>query len=139
MIWTIKVVLWSGFCDEINWEAKIEIDSSSTLDVLHFAIQKYVQFDNDHLYEFYTSRNERSYKKTRYSEEENSIYGTTLEMLYPLKQGNSLFYLFDYGYDWVFKITKTRKKPFEPVSGVDYPLLIKESGHKPIQYPKNEE
>lgn len=92
MIWTMKVVLWSGYCDEISWESKIEIDSSSTLDELHFAIQEYVQFGNDHLYEFDTSCNERSYKRTRYSEEDDLIYETTLEMLYPLKKGNSLFY-----------------------------------------------
>ncbi|WP_084456915.1 IS1096 element passenger TnpR family protein [Desulfogranum mediterraneum] len=139
MIWTIKVVLWSGFCDEISWEAKIAIDSSSTLDELHFAIQEYVQFGNDHLYEFYTSRNERSHKRTRYSEENELVYETTLEMLYPLKKGNSLFYLFDYGDLWIFKIAKTRKKPFDPVVGVGYPILIEESGNKPIQYSGFEE
>jgi hypothetical protein len=106
MIWTIKVVLWSGFCDDISWEAKIEIDSSSSLDDLHLAIQKYVEFDNDHLYEFYTSRNERSKNRMRYSDENGSVFNTTLDMLYPLKKGDSLYYLFDYGDSWIFKITQ---------------------------------
>ena len=38
---------------EEGWEATIEIESSSTLEDLHFAIQSAVGFDNDHLYEFY--------------------------------------------------------------------------------------
>jgi hypothetical protein len=134
MIWTMKVVLWSGFCDDISWEAKIEIDSSSSLDDLHLAIQKYVEFNNDHLYEFYTSRNERSKNRMRYSDENGSVFNTTLDMLYPLKKGDSLYYLFDYGDSWIFKITRTMKKQFKPMSKEKYPKLIEELGNKPIQY-----
>ncbi len=48
MIWTIKVVLYEAFYDDISWEALIEIDSSSKLDDLHLAIQKFVNFGDDH-------------------------------------------------------------------------------------------
>jgi hypothetical protein len=60
-------------------------------------------------------------------------------LLYPLDKGNGLFYLFDYGDQWIFKITKTRKKAFEPNNNTKYPRLVEEKGSKPIQYPGIEE
>jgi hypothetical protein len=139
VIWSIKVILYAAFYDDISWEALIEVDSSSKLDDLHIAIQKFVGFDDDHLYEFYSARNYRSKKRTRYTESENSVYDTRLEMIYPLEKGNSLFYLFDYGDSWTFRISKSRKKAFEPVKGINYPRLVEEKGNKPIQYPGIEE
>lgn len=139
MIWTVKVVLYEAFYDDISWEALLEIDSSSKLDDLHLSIQDFVDFGDDHPYEFYQSRDARSKRRVRYTENENSVYETTLEMLYPLKKGNSLFYLFDYGDQWVFKITKKRKKAFEPNAKTKYPRLVEEKGNKPIQYPGIEE
>ncbi|MCP3892227.1 MAG: plasmid pRiA4b ORF-3 family protein [Desulfobulbaceae bacterium] len=134
MIWTIKVVLYEAFYDDISWEALIEIDSSSKLDDLHLAIQKFVNFGDDHPYEFYQSRDVRSKRRVRYTENENSVYETTLKMLYPLNKGNGLFYLFDYGDQWIFKITKSRKKALEPKDKIKYPILVGEKGSKPIQY-----
>jgi hypothetical protein len=139
MIWTIKVVLYEAFYDDISWEALIEIDSSSKLDDLHVAIQDFVDFGDDHPYEFYQSRDVRSKRRTKYTENENSVFETTLEMLYPLNKGNGLFYLFDYGDQWVFKITKSRKKALKPIANVKYPRLLEEKGTKPIQYPGIEE
>ena len=46
-----------------------------------------------------------------------------------------LFYLFDFGDSWLFKISKSRKKEFEPVKGIKYPRVVKEEGEKPEQYP----
>ena len=134
MIWTLKICLWAGFCDDISWEAIIEIEPSSSLEDLHFAIQQFAEFDNDHLYEFYTSRNERCRKRVCYSHDNGLVNDTSLEDLYPLNKGDSLFYLFDYGDSWVFKISRSRKKPSEAIPNVKYPKLIEESGNKPIQY-----
>jgi hypothetical protein len=139
MIWTVKVVLYEAFCDDISWEALIEIDSSSKLDDLHVAIQDFVDFGDDHPYEFFQSRDVRSKRRIRYTENENSVYETTLDMLYPLDKGNGLFYLFDYGDQWVFKITKSRKKALKPIANNQYPRLVEETGTKPIQYPGIEE
>ncbi len=46
------------------------------------------------------------------------VFGTSLESLYPLGNGRSLHYLFDYGDHWLFKFTKCRTRPFAPVKGV---------------------
>ena len=49
MILTFKIAL-------TDWHAVLEVDSSTTLDELHLAIQEAVQFDDDHMYEFFIAR-----------------------------------------------------------------------------------
>ena len=46
-----------------------------------------------------------------------------------------MFYLFDYGDSWVFQVSKTRKKPFEPITDINYPNIVSQSDFKPEQYP----
>ena len=101
----------------------IEIDSSSTLEDLHFAIQEAVQFGNDHLYEFYSARSAEARKRTRFNEENEAVFDLTLEKLYPLEKGNQLFYLFGFGDSWHFKITKSRKKTLKQEPYISYPRL----------------
>lgn len=139
MLWILKVELLFGTYAEGDWEGQIEIEPSSTLEDLHFAIIKSVKFDNDHLYEFYIARTERSRDRLRLDDENGEIYEKTLESLYPLEKGKKLYYLFDYGDHWLFKITKSRKKPQELKSGVKYPRLISTEGKEPEQYPAWEE
>ena len=139
MIWILKAELLFGAYAEEAWEGTIEIESSSTLEDLHLALQDILNFDNDHMYEFYVSRAERSHKRLRYDDENGLLYNITLEELYPLEKNNKLFYLFDYGDSWTFRITKSRKKAQEPVQGIEYPRLIEEVGVKPEQYPLWEE
>jgi len=138
MILTLKIELIFGTYAEDNWSGIIEIDSASTLDKLHFAIQKAVKFDNDHMYEFYISRTERSRDRTVFDYENGDIYNLTLEKLYPLPERRSFYYMFDYGDCWLFKIVKMRKIPQNPVPRVKYPRLISETGKKPEQYPSDE-
>jgi len=111
MIRILKVELLFGTYAEGAWDGLIEIESSSTLEELHFAIIDAVNFENDHLYEFYVSRTERSRDRLRFDEESGKIYNTTLESLYPLEKGRKLYYLFDYGDHWLFRVTKSRKNP----------------------------
>lgn len=139
MIWILKVELLFGAYAEEVWEGSIEIDSLSTLEDLHFALQDTLNFDNDHMYEFYVSRTENSHNRIRYDDENGLVYSVTLENLYPLEKNRKLFYLFDYGDHWLFKITKSRKKAQEPVKGKKYPRLVEEAGIKPEQYPSWEE
>ena len=139
MIWILKIELLSGAYLEDKWEATVEIDSTSTLEDLHFAIQDAVEFDNDHLYEFYISRTERSRDRVRFDDENEGIYSVTLENLYPLEKRRKLYYMFDYGDSWLFKITKSRKKPQEPKQGITYPRMVDETGSKPEQYSAWEE
>jgi len=139
MIWTFKVELLYGAFAKEECVRVIEIESSSTLEDFHFAIQKAVDFDDDHLSEFYTSRTDRSRDRLRFDDENGKLYELTMENLYPLEKRKNLFYLFDYGDHWLFKISKSRKTPQQPEIGVTYPRAIKKIGKNPERYPMWEE
>ena len=139
MIITLKTTLLRGMYCEGDWSANIELDESATLEDLHHAIQEAVDFDNDHVYCFYLSRTDRSRSREYFDDENGLIFSKTLKDLFPLPTKQCLFYLFDWGYEWVFKISPSRKRPHEPVKGVTYPRIESESGVKPVQYPGDED
>jgi hypothetical protein len=139
MITTLKVTLVRGLYAEQAWSVEIELDGSSTLDALHDVIQDAVGFENDHLYCFYRSRTDRSQTREYFDDENGLIWETKLADMFPLPPKQSLFYLFDWGDEWVFKISPSRKKSHECQKGVEYPRVINESGTKPVQYPNPEE
>ncbi|MCX7411707.1 MAG: hypothetical protein NTZ32_26830 [Planctomycetales bacterium] len=139
MIITLKITLIRGMYYECDWLANIELDESSTLEDLHHAIQDAVDFDNDHLYSFYLSRTDRSRNREFFDDENGLIFSKTLQDLFPLPAKQCLFYLFDWGDEWVFKISPSRKRPHEPVKRVKYPRVESESGIKPVQYPGDED
>ena len=136
MIWTLRTKLLQ--CED-EWSVDIEIDPKSTLEQLHGAIQKAVDFDNDHLYAFYIARNKSSGKREYFDDDDGRLYTTNLDALFPLEPRKSLFYLFDFGDSWLFKVTKTQKRPHDPREGVVYPRAVEELGTKPLQYPDYEQ
>lgn len=139
MIITLKVTLVRGLYAEHAWSAEIELDDSSTLDALHDGIQNAVSFDNDHHYCFYRSRTDRSQPREYFDDENGLVWETKLADMFPLPPKRSLFYLFDWGDEWVFKISPSRKKPHEGQKGKKYPRVASESGTKPMQYPDADE
>ncbi len=138
MILTLKVTLIYG-PHANDWEGVFEIDSSSPLEELRYAIQKTVDFDDDHLYEFYMARSVRSRKRTRIDDNIESFHEVYLKDIFPLPDRQTLFYFYDFGDYWTFKITKTRAKMHEPNPDLEYPRLILESGKRPVQYPSTTE
>lgn len=139
MIITLKTTLLRGMYCEGDWTANIELDESSTLEDLHHAIQEAVDFDNDHHYCFFLSRTDRSRSREYFDDENELIFTKTLNDLFPLPAKQCLFYLFDWGDEWVFKISPSRKRPHEPVKRVKYPRVESESGIKPVQYSGDED
>ena len=136
MIWTLQIKLLSGRWAEKDWSATIALDASSTLEDLHTIIQRAVDFDNDHLYSFFVARTPWSRDRVLYDEEYgHAPWEVTLESLFPLPKNRKLLYLFDYGDNWLFQVSRTRKKPFAAEPGEEYPRLISEGGEKPQQYP----
>jgi hypothetical protein len=138
MILTLKVALLSGVNAAGKWEGVIEIHSSSLLEDLHLAIQAAVGFDNDHLYEFFVARTERSRERVSLNDENGGLYDATIGSLYPLPDRQHLYYLFDYGDYWIFRITRTNKAHQETDPHVTYPRLTHETGKQPEQYPAEE-
>ena len=93
MIITIKIELESGGIRSIFSECVriIEIQANANLEDLHLAIQNAIDFENDHLYEFFISNTSRSREKLRFDDENNGIWSQTLEDIFPLKKGKSFF------------------------------------------------
>lgn len=116
--------------DNEPWSRVIEVKEDTTFRRLHTYIQKVVNFDDDHLYEFYIGKNpvnrSGAIKK-----------GTKLHDVYPLV-GYKVYYLFDFGDSWLFQIKKSRKK-LQEEKDVKYPRLVKSVGENPEQYPEYEE
>jgi len=133
---------WDPIEDENFWEATIEVPDSISLFGFHLFIQDIIEFDNDHLFEFYAGRNDRN-RKLEFSDEPGYPYDggkyedITLKDIYPLK-GMKLYYLFDLGDNWLFEIRKSRKKS-KAKEGIEYPRVVSENGVKLNQYYEDDE
>lgn len=129
--------LWDPVEDKNFWEATIEVPNICSLFDLHLFIQNTIEFGNDHLFEFYAGRNDRNRKivfskESGYPDDEGVYDNILLKDVYPLK-GLKLYYLFDFGDNWIFEISKSRKKAI-PLSGIEYPRVVSDNGVKLIQY-----
>ncbi len=128
-IFTLEISFPYSDIDE-PWSRTIEVKEDITFRQLHKFIQKIVDFDDDHLYEFYVGKNPRN--------RSGSVpKNAALNELYPLT-GFKIYYLFDFGDSWLFQIKKSRKKLKEDKK-VNYPRLVKSIGINPDQYPEYEE
>lgn len=137
-LFTLKIFnIWNPAEDKNFWEAIIEIPVDYSLFDFHLFIQNVIVFENDHLFEFYAGRTDRN-RKLVFSEDPGSPFdggefeNILLKDVYPLK-GLKLYYLFDYGDNWIFEIHKLRKKAI-PQKGMDYPRVVLQTGNKLKQY-----
>lgn len=138
MIITIKIKLPDPM-EHNHWECVMEVDGDTNLEDLHYMIQAAVEFDADHMYEFFIAKTQRAQARESFECDDQSIINTSIERFIHAAQGKKMFYLFDYGDSWVFQINKTRKQPFPPVAGVEYPNIVSKSAFNPEQYPEWEE
>ena len=132
-IWIIKVECVSGRYFEETSAKICEIQSSFDLESLCYFILDTFDFDDDHLHEFFISRGVT--QRGRISIDDES---TTLNDIFPIEKKNQLFMNFDFGDDWVFKITRSRKKVVFK-ENISYPRIIEQMGKNPEQYPMCEE
>ena len=142
MIYTLCIKCVSGPYLEKPFERTIEAPDDMTLGDLHDEIQNLTGFNNDHFAAFFVARNPWG-KRIQVIEPDESgrhnrrLYRIPLKKSFPLPPGIKLFYLFDFGDEWVFQIGK-RGKPKVEKDGVKYPRVTKEVGPKPVQYPDSE-
>ena len=139
MIYTLRVeCVWATYPRE-ECVRVIEIDEKDPLYSLHYTINKSVDFDFDHLWDFFAGRHP-GHRKILFSETQDwarrEIYYEDVQLseVYPLPKNLKLYYFFDYGDSWVFEIRKARKLK-EPEPGVKYPRVIERIGPNPEQYP----
>lgn len=135
MIFTIKIKLVRGICVSDSWECNIEIPSDFDLIDVHEYLQTLLNFDDDHMFEFYIASSERGKKTAVFECDDKLIEKTSISEFITRAKGKKAFYLFDYGDNWLFQISNSRKKPFSPASDVEYPRVLSEAGTKPEQYP----
>ena len=142
MIYTLTVKCTWGLTLTEPCERVIEVRNTASLMDLHYAIQKAVAFDDDHMFTFFAGPN---YRKRAIVFEEGSdpeasaetMNDITLQRIWPLPKSMKLFYWFDFGDDWKFQINKARAiKP--PEKGVKYPRVVGQTGPNPEQYPDAE-
>ena len=133
-ILTIKIACVFGGYLEGKSEKICEVQSTYTLKALCDFILESFEFDNDHLHEFFISRQPIRSQRTVIEDEL-----TTLQEIFPVEKNSYLFMHFDFGDDWVFKISHLRQKPkiLEDISS--YPRIIEHIGKNPEQYPMYEE
>ena len=134
MIYTINIKLPNPL-EQIHWECVIEVDGDASLEDLHLMIQEAVEFDNDHMYEFYIAKTLQAFERNSFQCDEQRIVDTSIEYFIQTAKDKKMFYLFDYGDSWLFQISKTRKKPFAPVENIEYPNIVSKSDFLPEQYP----
>ncbi len=137
-IYTLTIdCVWGAYLEEPCTRVIECKDDTSLLD-LHSIIQKAVQFDDDHLFEFFAGRSVRKREmlfSTNEDEPELDDYAdVTLKRIWPLPERMKLFYWFDYGDDWKFQIKKGRAVT-PRTKGARYPRVIREIGPNPKQYP----
>ena len=135
MIHTLKIKLIEGIYFEHDWQGEIEIAEINSLGQLHMCIQEAVRFEADHLYDFSVGTSERARDRIVYECDDNGRLTISFKKLLPFADGKKIFYCFDYGDNWLFQLSKSRKKPKQPEEDVEYPRLISEKGIKPVQYP----
>lgn len=143
VIWTLRVKL-PQTQSECVWV--IEIEPTATFLELHEAIQDAVGFDNDHLFEFFIGRHPGNRAYTIGGEPNwdrfnpvRTYQNVRISSVWPLPTGMKLYYLFDFGDNWLFQINKTRHKDKLIQSGIVYPRVIEARGKNPEQYPDWEE
>ncbi|QUW21418.1 hypothetical protein JSQ81_16685 [Sporosarcina sp. Marseille-Q4063] len=122
----LKVML-SSSC----WRT-LQLSSDHTLLELHDLIQDVFDFDDDHLYAFYMDG--KKFSKSCYNSPMDShgpfVDDAEIGKL-ELYQGQNFLYLFDFGYEWTFKIQVVEIIEENKVSE---PQIIEVFGDAPEQY-----
>jgi len=122
---------------EHDWSRVFEIESTTSLSRLHSYIQDIVEFDNDHMYDFFVGKNYRD-RRNALSDDGGTPFDAgdysdiRFEDVIP-QAGFKLFYHFDFGDDWIFRL-KIGRKIINAEKGRKYPRLILKNGKILKQY-----
>lgn len=145
MIIKLQIECVWGFYLQEKFIRTIEIDEETSLADLHETIQDIVQFDRDHLFDFFLANSPSPMAKKQWLNENDDSWQNhsdyqRISLKDSLPTGRKkLYYLFDYGDNWLFEIRKKRGNKNQPEPNVKYPRVIEEIGPVPEQYPELEE
>ncbi len=116
----------------------MEVPIAMTLDELRSRILGVLDFDGDHMDEFYVANTPYSKKSpilpsAGWDEDDSAVMDVPLSALFPLAKNKKLHYYYDFGASWRFQITKKGKETL-PEPGIEYPCIVSETGVKPQEY-----
>lgn len=144
MILRLRVECVSGWFLKEPCIRLIEIDENMDLLDLHDVIQDAFNFGRDHPFVFYLANSSSPWaQKHRLTHNEDwkhiesDFAQIRLKDLYPLGR-KKLYYLFDFGDQWIFEIRKARGAQ-KKESDVTYPRVVESIGADPVQYPISDE
>lgn len=116
---------------------RIEMRGDQTLDDLHEAIQEAFNWDNSHLYSFFLSGkawDSKTEYASPYADQGRHADAYRLEHL-PLKRGQKLLYLFDYGDELEHIVKLEAVLPGVVEKRKKYPRITERQGRSVPQYP----
>ncbi len=128
-----NVYIFKVSLDRGVWR-RIEMSASNTLHHLHQSILDAFDFDDDHLYAFFMDGkpwSQNAYWDKRDGQKPRADQAVIGKI--GLEKGQSLLYLFDFGFEWRFKVKVEDILHSEtPPPG---PVITKKKGDAPKQYP----
>jgi hypothetical protein len=111
---------------------RIAIPADQPLDALASAILDAVEFDHDHLYEFkYQNRSGVLERVNHPYMDEGPWTSEVLVGNVPLRVGQTMTYVFDFGDWWEFDVTLER---VDPDMAIEEPVVLEKHGEPPAQY-----
>jgi hypothetical protein len=117
---------------------RIAIPAKLELDALAYAILGAYDFDSDHLYEFFYRNRFGAWESVKHPYiDEGPWTDETRVGDVPLRVGQTMTYLFDFGDNWRFDVTLERVDPVD--AAVTGPKLLESRGEAPEQYPNWDE
>lgn len=138
-IFTLTIECTGGGHVQEPYQFVFEAPVTMKLGELASHILDIVAFDDlDHLDDFYFANPNGGGRKGLgpdgdWGDDNGAIMKMKLSEVYPAPKNKKLFYLFDFGASWYFRISKPGKEK-KPQAGVTYPRLVSETGVKPTQY-----
>jgi len=111
---------------------RIAIPADETLDALASAILNAVEFDHDHLYEFLYQNRFGVLERVNHPDmDEGPWTDKVLVGDVPLRVGQTMTYVFDFGDWWEFEVTLER---VDPDMVIEKPVVLEKHGEPPAQY-----
>jgi hypothetical protein len=137
-IFTLSIECVGGRYLREPYQFVIEAPVELTLGDLASLILGMLDFEGDHLDQFYLANGVRG-KKTwftsddEWDDDDAHVMDIQLSAIFPLPKHKKLFYLYDFGASWRFQISKrgkaTRSRP-----EIEYPCIVSETGLKPEEF-----
>ncbi len=122
-----RVSLWQEIWRQIAIPARL------TLDDLAYAILNAYEFDHDHLWRFSYQSRSGLWKHVNHSYMDEGPWTDKVRIGdVPLRVGQTMTYLFDFGDYWEFDVTLERIDP--PDASLQAPVVLKAHGEPPEQY-----